>query len=254
MAPKKKTINAFSVFMQETQQKLAEQGKRMKMSEMPNHCTAIWEKMPDQEKEKYKLKSKQMKSEKKYEKYTSVGENVEDVLRQAEDIQSQTDAMYKYIEELVRVYPPSHYLPKQKFILIHVNPYTCAKEGFYFPAEISMAEFSLERGLIRTFHQLVGFDKNRTNAPPAPTADINSHAINNHKITPYMKFPNNYTKILLKMIGKYLLSINTSSLNITSLVLTCYILLSNFNILNSIFYYLKYYYYFKNLIIILVQL
>lgn len=231
MAPKKKTYNAFSVFMQETQQKLAEQGVRKRMSEMSSYCTPLWEKMSDQEKDKFKLKSKQMKNEYKCKKYTSIGENVEDVKRQSEDCKSQTDAMYKYIEELVRVHPPSHYLPKQKFILIHINPYTCEKEGFFFPAEISMAEFSLERGLIRTFHQLVGFDKNKTNAPPAPTADINNHAINNHKITPYMKFTNNYTKILLKIIGKYLFSVTVYyflGINLFHFVL-------NLSILNTIF-------------------
>lgn len=208
MAPKKKaTYNAFSVFMKETQQELADKGIHKKMSEMPNYCKSEWEKMPDQDKEKYKAKGKQMKYEFKVEKYTSIGENVEDVKRQSEDSKSQTDAMYKYIEELVNVHPASHYLSKHKFILIHINPFTCEKEGFYFPAEISMAEFSLHRGLIRIFHQLVGFDKDRANAPPAPTADINNHAINNHKITPYMKFSTSYKDIFLKIIGKYYYSI-----------------------------------------------
>ncbi|XP_029345597.1 protein maelstrom homolog [Acyrthosiphon pisum] len=116
-------------------------------------------------------------------------------------VNHKTNAMYSYIDVLLSMQPASYYLPKQKFILIHINPYTCEKEGFYFPAEISMAEFSLEKGLIRMFHQLVGFDQVKTNAPRAPTADINNHAANNHKINVFSMFPNNYSEILLKMIG-----------------------------------------------------
>lgn len=201
MAPKKKCINGFSLFMSETQQELAKKGIKMSMSDMPDYCKKDWEQMPDHMKEMYKARGKKMKKEINATKYTSIGEKVDDIRQQSKDIKSETDAMYLYIEELVRVDPTSHYLPKQKFILIHVNPYACENEGFFFPAEISMAEFSLERGLIRTFHQLVGFDKDRTNAPPAPTADINSHAENNHLITSYSKFPTTYKDIYLKIVG-----------------------------------------------------
>lgn len=203
MAPKKKTFNGFSVFMMETQQTLAKQGIKMSMADMPAYCTKDWETMSDQMKEKYKAKGKQMKYDTKIGKYTSIGEKVEDVQRQSEDSKSQTMAMYSYIEELVRIHPVSYYLPKNKFILIHINPYTCEKEQFYFPAEITMAEFSLENGLIRIFHQLIGFDKIRTKAPPAPTADINNHAKNNHQIDSFSKLPTNYTEVLLKIVGKY---------------------------------------------------
>jgi len=204
MAPKKKVYNGFSVFMMETRQTLTNQGIKMSMSEMSDYCKDDWEKMPDQMKEKYKTKSKEMKSDsKKTGKFTSIGEKVEDIQKQSVDSRSHTNAMYVYIEELVRIQPTRHYLPKQKFILIHINPYTCEKEGFYFPAEISMAEFSLEKGLIRIFHQLIGFDQTRAKAPRASTADINNHATNTHKINVFSMFPNNYTEILLKIIGKY---------------------------------------------------
>lgn len=201
MAPKKKVYNGFSVFMKETQQKLANQGKNVPLSCMPDFCKKEWDEMSDGMKAKYKERSKQLKKADKIEKYTSIGEKVEDVKKQSEDSKIQTDVMYSYIEEMVRVNSANYFLSKQKFILIHVNPYACEKEGFYFPAEISMAEFSLENGLIRIFHQLIGFDKNRTKAPIAPTADINTHAKNNHLINTFSRLPNNYTKILLKIIG-----------------------------------------------------
>ncbi|XP_022163726.1 protein maelstrom homolog [Myzus persicae] len=201
MAPKKKTINGFSVFMMETRQKLINEGIRRSMAEMPEYCRKDWENMPDEMKEKYKIKGKQMKSDTKVVKYTSIGENIEDVRRQLDESKSQTDVMYSYIDVLLSMQPATYYLPKQKFILIHINPYTCEKEGFYFPAEISMAEFSLEKGLIRMYHQLIGFDQIRTNAPRAPTADINNHAANYHKIDVFSMFSKNYTEILLKMIG-----------------------------------------------------
>lgn len=203
MSPKKKSRNGFSVYMTDIQEKLAKQGIKMKFADMPNYCTKDWNEMSDELKEIYKERGKKIKDV-PVVKYTSTGEKVEDIKKQSKEIKSQSDAMYSYIEELVRVHPASsHYLPKQKFILIHVNPYTCENEGFYFPAEITMAEFSLERGLIRIFHQLVGFDKIRTNAPPAPTADINNHAKNNHLIDTFSKLPFNYTSILLKIIGKF---------------------------------------------------
>jgi len=187
----------------ETRQKLINQGVRVSMADMSEYCKKDWEDMSDEMKEKYKIKGKNMKSDAKIGKYTSIGENIEDVKKQSDENKSQTNAMYLYIDELLSMQPANYYLPKQTFILIHINPYTCEKERFYFPAEISMAEFSLEKGLIRMFHQLVGFDQVRTNAPRAPTADINNHAANNHKINVFSMFPNNYSEILLKMIGKY---------------------------------------------------
>ncbi|KAL4083257.1 hypothetical protein QTP88_028587 [Uroleucon formosanum] len=201
MAPKKKTYNGYAMFMVETRQKFLSQGTRVSMAEMSEYCKRDWENMSDEMKESYKAKAKMMKNEGKAGKYTSIGENVEDVVKQSDDSKTQTNAMYAYIDVLLDMQPASHYLPKQKFILIHINSYTCEREGFYFPAEISMAEFSLEKGLIRMFHQLIGFDKVRTNAPQAPTADINNHAANSHKIDVFSMFPNNYTEVLLKMIG-----------------------------------------------------
>jgi len=179
------------------------EGKKMSMAEMSQYCKRDWENMPNAEKQKYKIKGKQMKSDLKVGKYTSIGENIEDVQKQLDDSKLRTNTMYSYIDELLSMQPAIHYLPKQKFILIHINSYTCENEGFYFPAEISMAEFSLEKGLIRLFHQVIGFDKVRTNAPKACTADINNHAANSHKINVFSMFPNNYTEILLKVIGKY---------------------------------------------------
>lgn len=203
MAPKKKSLNGFAVFMTEKRQELFKKGIQVSMSDMPNYCKNDWEKMSDDMKAMYKSRGKKMRNEQKTVKYTSIGEEVNEIKKQSENTKSQSDAMYLYIEELVCVHPASYYLPKQKFILIHINSYTCENEGFYFPAEISMAEFSLERGLTRVFHQLIGFDQVRTNAPIAPAADINNHAKNNHLINSYSKLPNNYTDILLKVIGKY---------------------------------------------------
>jgi len=203
MAPKKKAYNGYAVFMMETRQKLISQGAKVSMADMSEYCKKDWENMSDEMKEKYKLKGKQLKSDSKVGKYTSIGEKIEDVQKQSDDSITQTNVMYSYIDVLLDIQPATYYLPKQKFILIHINSYTCEKEGFYFPAEISMAEFSLEKGLIRMFHQLIGFDKVRTNAPSAPTADINNHAANNHKINIFSMFPKNYSEILLKVIGKH---------------------------------------------------
>ncbi|VVC32765.1 High mobility group box domain,Maelstrom domain [Cinara cedri] len=201
MAPKKKTFNGFSVYMFETRKSLANRGIKMSMANMANYCKDDWEKMPSHIKEEYKAKGKSMKKEIKIKKYTSIGENIEDVKKQSIIRKLQSDAMYHYIEELVRMDPPRYFIPKTKFILIHINPYTSEREGFFFPAEVTMAEFSLEKGLTRIFHQLLGFDKIRTFAPPAPTADVNNHAKNNHQITTFYKLPNNYKETFLKLIG-----------------------------------------------------
>lgn len=202
MAPKKKTFNAFSVYMSETRETLAQKGIRMTMADMADYCKKDWEGMSESMKEKYKARSKIMKNGAKVEKYTTLGENVKDVQKKVDDSKLQTEAMYCYIEELVRVHPDKLFLPKQTFILIYVNPYVSEKEGFYFPAEITMAEFSLEKGLIRYLHQLIGYDATKAKAPIACAADIISHAKNNHLIDIYSKLSTNYTNFLLKIIGK----------------------------------------------------
>jgi len=201
MAPKKNP-NGFALFMSETKETLWKRGIKMNMGDMPDYCKNDWIEMSADRKDNYKMKAKKLKKM-NMDTYTSIGEKVEDVKRQVQENKLQSNAMYLYIEELVRVKPAYYYLPKQKFILIHINPYTSKDEGFYFPAEISMAEFSLERGLIRIFHQLVGFDSIKTKAPEATTADINIHSKYNHQIGPYVKLSCNYKEILLKVIGKY---------------------------------------------------
>jgi len=202
MAPKRKAVNGYSVFMMETRQKLMSQGAKVCMADMSEYCKEDWENMSAQKKEEYKMKGKMMKNKGKVTKYTSLGENVEDAKKRIEDNNSIESDMYPpYIDALLDVQPAN--LPKQKFILIHINSYTSEQDSFYFPAEICMAEFSLEKGLIRMFHQLVGFDRVRTNSPRACSADINEHAANNHKINIFSEFPTNYTELLLKVIGKY---------------------------------------------------
>lgn len=111
--------------------------------------------------------------------------------------------MYSFIEKMVRREPARLLLPIQKFIFIHVNTYTDGKSGFHFPAEITAAEFSLEKGLIRIFHKLVGLDQIKTNSPPFCMSDIKQHAEKNNKINPFSNFPIDYKTILLKLLSEY---------------------------------------------------
>ncbi|VVC36836.1 Hypothetical protein CINCED_3A011217 [Cinara cedri] len=201
MAPKKKPMNAFGMYMLETQQLLSNRGIKMSMADMPSHCKENWEKMPDHIKGQYKVKAKNALNGRKIDKYTNIGEKIEDVQRESENVKLLANAMYHYIEELVQMDPPFYFLPKQKFIFIFVNSYCCENESFHFPAEVTMVEFSLERGLIRIIHELLGFDKIKTSAPVAPTADINLHAKNNHHITTFTKLPINYKATFFKLIS-----------------------------------------------------
>lgn len=203
MAHKKKKLNGFAVYMLETQQILANQGIKMSMASMTVYCKNDWDEMPHDMKNEYKTKSKTMDKEVRLGKYTSTGENVDNIKKQSNDCKIQSDVMYNYIEELVHIDPPRYFIPKTKFILIQINSYTCEKDEFFFPAEVTMAEFSLEKGLTRFFHQLLGFDKAKTCAPVASSADINHHARYNHQISTFYKLPNNYKETFLKLIGKY---------------------------------------------------
>lgn len=204
MAPKKKSINAFFVYMLETKQSLANQGIKMSMSDMPKYCQQEWEQMPDNIKNEYKTKAKNMKNG-NLDKYTSIGEKIEEVKKESESCSVFADTMYHYIEELVHIKDPRYFFPKQKFIFMHINSYSCESDDFYFPAEISLAEFSLEKGIMRNIHELLGFNKTKTFAPVASVGDINNHAKNNHRIdifgTGYL--PTDYTAIFLRLISKY---------------------------------------------------
>lgn len=199
MAPKKNSISAFLIYMTEIQKSLAGQGIKKSMSDMPNYCHAGWEKMPYHIKDEYKIKAKQMKR-KKFENLTSLRRDEEDG---TPNNQCFSVSMYSYIGEIVSQKPTRHFIPKHNFILIHINSYSCEKDSFYFPAEITLAEFSLEKGLIRMCHELLGFDKIKTFAPMAPTADINIHAKNNHHITTFKTLPSDYKSAFLKLISKY---------------------------------------------------
>lgn len=113
------------------------------------------------------------------------------------------EEMYNFIEKMVRREPARLLLPIQKFIFIHVNTYTDGVSGFHFPAEITAAEFSLEKGLIRIFHKLVGLDQIKTNSMPFCMSKIKQHSETKNKMNPFSNFSIDYKTILLKLLSKY---------------------------------------------------
>lgn len=199
MAPKKNVISAFLVYMFETQKLLAEQGIKKDINDMSEYCQKDWDKMPDCDKHDYKIKANKIKSD-RLQWSIGHGKNV-DVTKDTERSKLLANAMYSYIEELVRMEPTIRFTPKQKIIFVHINSYSCEKNHYYFPAEITLTEFSLENGFIRSFHELLSFDK--TVATLAQTADINIHAKHNHRITTFETLPSDYKATFFKLISKY---------------------------------------------------
>lgn len=116
---------------------------------------------------------------------------------------SKKEEMYREIEKLVRKEPARLLLHIQKFVFLHINTYTDGKSRFHFPAEITAAEFSLEKGLTRIFHTLVGLDQIKTNLQPFCMSDIKRHAEKKNKINPFSNFSIDYKTILLKLLSKY---------------------------------------------------
>ncbi|KAF6198786.1 hypothetical protein GE061_006808, partial [Apolygus lucorum] len=155
MAPKNKGRNGFYYFMQEVRQDEAARGKNMRMDEVQVIAGPLWEKLSVDEKEEYNRMAKEAKlrgAADDERKFNSLGVSFAAVDGLEREQEEQEKIMKATIKTIVMSSSPEA-LTRKPFYLCHVNYYYLVKGAdctTYQPAEIALAEFTLEDGLRET--------------------------------------------------------------------------------------------------------
>lgn len=155
--------NGYFCFMQEWKKREEKKGRRfpngMRDVQSDSACSDEWKNMPDDKKNYYKNMAKKDTSYLNKEKRTGQGYLLSDLEKQKLKEEAFMDNMNEYISTLINTAKMNQNIPQLKFYVIHMNHFYSRplndNEIEYYPAEISIVEFSLEKGILRKYHQIV---------------------------------------------------------------------------------------------------
>ncbi|XP_025419631.1 uncharacterized protein LOC112689961 isoform X2 [Sipha flava] len=208
MSPKK---NAFFAFVTEYQkEQMIDQNISFSFQQLADKLTPIWNSMSDNEKNKYKIFADKLNSKRKEKK------NPEQIIT-LHNNSSDYWKMKEYLENMFESISEEELL-NTKFILLHVNCHAHEAEKYYFPAEIAALKFNLSKGVLHTYHQIVGL---ANNYPRGFAGGMREYSDKFHQIDCWDKnHPENYKKILSDFIN-FLKDEEISDLNDSTLDLPC---------------------------------
>uniref|UniRef100_A0A1B0B350 HMG box domain-containing protein n=1 Tax=Glossina palpalis gambiensis TaxID=67801 RepID=A0A1B0B350_9MUSC len=156
MAPKKACPNAFMIFTMEWK---AKHGRHLtNLSLATAEAGKIWENMNAQERGPYKdrAKAEKLRMRNGCEKLTCVGTPISEMHRQKLELEQKEKQIKRTIEQTVRNSKKNGELENKAYFFIAVNYFTKTSDGsVYIPAELSICEYSLKQGVIRTFHTFI---------------------------------------------------------------------------------------------------
>ncbi|XP_006610325.1 protein maelstrom 2-like [Apis dorsata] len=156
--------NAFYFFMldwQRRQQRRGEIFNSLKDVAADPRCSEDWKNISPQEKGIYiaKAKDNKIKAQGSMSKKTTIGEDLTEVELIAKREQEFQQKMLQYIDSVVSMGLLHNNLQKLKFIFIHVNWFYKREIGInkceFCPAEFAVAQFSLENGVEKIYHEVL---------------------------------------------------------------------------------------------------
>ncbi|XP_066591713.1 protein maelstrom homolog [Prorops nasuta] len=163
--PKPKGRNAFYFFMQEWKEQMCNKGEKfpngLKDVQQDQRCHRAWLSLSTADKSYYKNLSVEDKEkcQKSSEKKTTLGESISDVEYEEKLKQKYIEEMKYYISSIVNTAAQNNELKKMKFFILHVNWFyerQLENKIDYFPAEFTLAEFSIEEGVLDVYHEICG--------------------------------------------------------------------------------------------------
>lgn len=143
MPPKKGGNNGFYYFMLHLKDKHPNLYRNNQQA--AEAAGPIWKEMAAEARRPFEERARKSKNNEKV-RYTSSGQNVEVLQRQAEEQVRKIQEMKETIENTILTAVEAKTLPDKIFYFIHVN-YFCACHKQYIPAEISMAKWTLNTGV-----------------------------------------------------------------------------------------------------------
>ncbi|XP_037935532.1 protein maelstrom 1-like [Teleopsis dalmanni] len=146
--------NGFMVFTMEWKQR---HGHGMSIAEATAMCGKKWEDMDEEARKPYQTKAKKQretsKAKPKQEPCCNTGDPLSVLLKEKEERENYVQQTKRNIESIVKKSQRSDRFTTDCYVVIAVNYFSKSLNGnIYVPAEISLAEFSLKRGIIKTYH------------------------------------------------------------------------------------------------------
>lgn len=133
-------------------------GKHLSISQATAEAGNIWKNMNAQERGPYneRAKAEKLRMRKCHEKLTCVGTPISEMNRQKLEKEEKEKQAKRTIEQTVRSSKTRGELEHKAYFFIAVNYFMKTFEGgIYIPAELSICEYSLKQGVIRTFHTFI---------------------------------------------------------------------------------------------------
>jgi len=161
MGPKKKNKvhNDFYYFMMDKQKEIeTELGKKITdLKQLGQLCSPRWSELDDHAKKKYKDMAKADKKRRQdlNQVYTTDGKSLAMVEREMAEQQRQHADMVKDIRQIVNNLHCMMKLKDSSFFIIHMLSLVEVSGGQHLPCEIGVVEFSLKKGVFKTFHSFV---------------------------------------------------------------------------------------------------
>ncbi|XP_054727573.1 protein maelstrom 1 [Anastrepha obliqua] len=175
---KNKKPNGFITFTNEWKSKY---GKRMTLSQATEEAGKIWISMSMEERSPYNERAKQERSKLKSAppKLTCTGKPLDQVEKDLQVADQWNIQMKRNIEMVVRNSVNNDQLKTQSYFFVMVNYFVKSLRGdSYVPAEISVAEYSLQEGVCRKYHTLINPGRNLYGLQ----FDAQDHADRTHKL------------------------------------------------------------------------
>ncbi|CAH1391475.1 unnamed protein product [Nezara viridula] len=150
--------NGFYFFMLEVQKQEALKGVQYSLPEISEIANPMWTNMTPEERKPYNDKastSVSKNSEDNSKKYTSLGISYADVDAGKRELDEARDLMIATIKNTVANLDIRTSLKTHKFFVCHANYFYKSDHHIYYPAEIALAAFSLELGVLGTIHFFV---------------------------------------------------------------------------------------------------
>ncbi|XP_075233657.1 germ-plasm component protein maelstrom [Lycorma delicatula] len=158
MGPKKKKQpprNGYYFLMLEHRRQEEERGRNITMKQASDEVKELWAGMAKTEKDYYNKMADEHKRLQNEEKYNTLGMSFSELGKMQLERERDKRIMDEIIRDTIRHLDKNTTLRTKVFHVIHINYYCETDTRHFIPAEIAIAKFNLEDGIIDTLHRYV---------------------------------------------------------------------------------------------------
>ncbi|XP_033757847.1 protein maelstrom homolog [Pecten maximus] len=156
--PKKPVRNAFYFFMLEIEPALRREGRVLNgMQDVVPIAHPRWKALPDKERQRFERMAKEYKGQRRGVQGDKVRmDNQGNIIAHRVDARSEREKKHsKEIKSVRETFPPGKAVADENFYLINFQTLCKTVDGDYLPVEVAVIEYSICKGIKRTFHKFI---------------------------------------------------------------------------------------------------